>query len=114
MIRLTKAVTAVGTPRFAAVLKQELEHLGERAMPLQQGLRQSGCVGSTPPTVTVLGMDEGGDPVRVRVGVFYTGVIGGCNCADDPSPVDELTEYCELDVRIDRRSGEAVITLRED
>lgn len=49
--------------------------------------------------------------IRARAGIFYTGVIAGCSCADDPTPVDEQNEYCDVRVDIDKQTGEATIAL---
>jgi hypothetical protein len=50
----------------------------------------------------------------VKAGIFYRGVIAGCSCADDPSPMDETSEYCEVLFEIDRRTGEATVSLVEE
>ena len=44
--------------------------------------------------------------IRVKAGVFFSSVMAGCNCADDPSPMDENSEYAELWFEIDRTSAE--------
>ena len=44
-------------------------------------------------------------------GIFYTGVVAGCSCADDPTPVEEQHEYCEVLIEINRATAEAVIRL---
>ncbi len=49
--------------------------------------------------------------VRVKAGIFYKGVIAGCNCADDPSPIDEQNEHCVVQFLIDRLTAEASVTL---
>jgi hypothetical protein len=36
------------------------------------------------------------DCIQVKAGLLYTGIIVGCSCADDPTPVDEINEYCEM------------------
>jgi hypothetical protein len=47
----------------------------------------------------------------VKAGIFYTGVIAGCSCADDPTPVDELNEYCVVQFDIDRMTAETTVRL---
>ena len=49
--------------------------------------------------------------IRVTVGIFYTGIIAGCSCADDPTPVEENTEYCEVQLEIDKKTAETTIAL---
>jgi hypothetical protein len=107
MPRLPQALAAWGTPDFAAVLKRELEAAGPAALPLQQCLTASSYALDTGCSVMVLGAAAEGETIRARVGVFFHGVIAGCSCADDPTPVEPQQEYCELEVRIDRTSGVA-------
>jgi hypothetical protein len=61
----------------------------------------------------ILGVAEGSGTISVRAGVFFSAVIAGCSCADDPTPVDEINEYCESRVEIDRTTAEARLTLLE-
>ena len=42
---------------------------------------------------------------------IISGIIAGCSCADDPTPVDTTTEYCELQLEIDRESAETRVIL---
>ncbi|MEZ5541890.1 MAG: hypothetical protein R3F42_07590 [Pseudomonadota bacterium] len=49
--------------------------------------------------------------IHARAGLFYTGIIAGCSCADDPTPVEEQAEYCVVDITIDRLTGAATIRL---
>ena len=42
----------------------------------------------------LLSASEDAGLLRVKAGIFYTGIIAGCSCADDPTPIDELNEYC--------------------
>ncbi len=114
MIRLSKALHAWGTPGFSDALKQEVEQLDAGALPLQQGLRYSSCVTPRPFQVMLLGVSEAAGSLAVRAGIFYTGVIAGCSCADDPTPVDELNEYCEVLLVIDRNSADTTVSLIGD
>jgi hypothetical protein len=43
------------------------------------------------------------------VGIFYAGIITGCNCADDPTPVEAQKKYCEIHLTIDRTNAAANI-----
>lgn len=112
MIRLPKALAAWGTPAFNAALKHELEHLPADALPLQAGLSASSYVLDNK-TVTAMVIDarEHAGRVRAKVGIFYSGILGGCACADDPTPVNENSEYCVVQLDIDPSTAEAVATL---
>lgn len=110
MIRLDNALHAWGTPDFTDVLKQELAGKAEH-LPLQQGLTVGNYVTDQPVSVSIISMDEAERSLRVHVGIIYSSVIAGCSCADDPTPVNENTEYCELLLEIDRANAASVVTL---
>ena len=114
MIQLTKALSAWGMRDFQEVLKQEIKQIDAKFLPLQQGLSQSSysCDGSH--NAIILSVTEEAGFIRVKTGIFYTGIIAGCSCADDPTPIDELTEYCEVQFDIDKLTAETTITLLTD
>lgn len=111
VIVLPQALAAWGSPRFAAVLAAELQALPPGSLPLQQGLRSSSFALEDGAGFSLIGSES--DPVSIglRVGVFYSGIVAGCNCADDPSPVEPVPEYCELLLSIDRATGQAQVRL---
>lgn len=80
-------------------------------LPLQQALSHSSHVTDRPFQAMILSAHEESGLIQTRIGVFYTGVVAGCNCADDPSPVDEQTEYCVIRVVIDRVTAATTVTL---
>ncbi len=114
MPRLSKALGAWNTPDFAAIFKEEVGQLGAAALPLQQGLSKSSHVSGDRFDVVVLGVTEEPQRIRVKAGIFYQGVIAGCSCADDPTPVDEQTEYCVLQFDIDKKTADTMVRLLED
>lgn len=114
MLRLTESLNAWGSSKFGDVLKQEVEKLDRQHLPLQQGLAATSHVSERPIQVMILGVAEEPECIRVRAGIFYTGVISGCNCADDPSPVDEQNEYCVVQIDIDRTTAESTVSLVKD
>jgi hypothetical protein len=115
MLRLERSAAACRRTEFNATLARELEALGPQHPALnpllQAGLSQTSAVADEPITVSVLGSDEEEGQVRARLGVFYAGVIAGCNCADDPTPVDSLVERCELLLDLDCTTGAARLML---
>lgn len=110
--RLPATLAARGRPEFADTLKRELAALPVDRLPLTQALRQGSHVLDQPVGVRLIGADA--DQLRLRVGIFFASLIAGCNCADDPSPVEPLPEYCELLVEIDADSAEAIVSLLPD
>ena len=111
MIHLTKSLRAWGTPEFANILKQELEQLDPGKLPLQQGLASGSYALDDRVSTMVIATSEAPGVIRAKVGIFFGGIIAGCSCADDPTPVDELTEYCVVQVDIDRQTAETTVTL---
>lgn len=113
MIRLTRSLSAWGTPAFRETLKREIEGLGAHDLPLQQGLSAGNYAIDHGLQAMILGVSEGQTSIQVHAGLFYAGMIAGCSCADDPTPVDEISEYCEVQIDIDKASGETTVALRQ-
>lgn len=114
MIQLPQSLNAWGTPGFKETLKQEIERLDPALLPLQQGLSISSHVAERPFQALILGATEEAGSIRVKAGIFYAGIIAGCSCADDPTPIDEQTEYCVLQFDIDTATAAARVTLLEE
>ena len=110
-IQLGRALDAWGTPAFEAVLKADIEKLDAKCLPLQQGLSQSSYACDEGLKVVIINMTEAAGMIRVKAGIFYSGIIAGCSCADDPTPVDTCPEYCEIRIDIDTQTADAVIGL---
>lgn len=111
-LHLGEALPFRGTPQFDEVIKRLLkQQVG--SLPLQQALSVSSSVAATPITVTVLGIEDCSAVLRVRVGIFYEGLVGGCACAGDPVPETVNNEYCVLSLDIDRSTGATSCQLEE-
>jgi hypothetical protein len=111
MIQLNKSAAAWGSPAFNDILKGELGELGVRQLPLQQGLSGSSHALDSRVEAMIISSTDDTERIHVRAGIFYSGIIAGCSCADDPTPVGELGEYCEVQIEIDKQTAETVITL---
>lgn len=111
MIRLDKALGAWGAPDFGDILKQEIARLGADHLPLQQGLSNGNYVSDDPITVMINSVAEMENVIRIKAGIFYRGVMGGCSCADDPTPTSESNEYCEVQLDIDKATAVAAVAL---
>jgi len=97
---------AWGTPAFARTFCHEVAQLPPGTLPLQLALRMGSHVLDNTPKVMLLSSQHDEHLYRVKAGVFFSSVMAGCNCADDPSPVDQHEEYCELQFEIDPTPGE--------
>lgn len=111
MTRLIKSVNAWSAPNFKDILKEEIEQLDADLLPLQRGLSAGSHVQSDKFTVMILGVSEGEDFIHARAGIFYTSIIAGCACTDDPTPINELNEYCEVRLDINKKTAETTVVL---
>lgn len=113
MIRLTKSLQAWGTSNFEGVLKTELEQISADLLPLQQGLAITSHVTESPHKVMIINVADEAGAIRVKAGIFYSGIVIGCSCADDPTPINEQSEYCEVQFVIDKKTAETSVILLE-
>jgi hypothetical protein len=111
MIHLPDSRNAWGSTRFEAVLKRELaSHAAD--LPLQAALSFGSAVHDAPIEAMLLGATEDADRIEAQVGVFFAGIVAGCNCADDPTPVEPQHEYCELLLIIDKATAATVVLVQ--
>lgn len=111
MITLTDSLKAWNTADFNQRFKSEVEHLPAIELPLQQGLSQTSYVSDEPFSVMVLSTSDDPSSIHVKAGAFYSGIIAGCSCEDDPTPMNTITEHCEMQFDIDKRNGNTSVTL---
>jgi len=114
MIRLPAALAAWGGPDFKTALKRELESLAPGALPLQQAVSMTSYALDERITAIVLSAEAEPGFIRAKVGVFFSGLVPGCSCADDPTPVEPQNEYCELRLDIDRETAAATVTVLDE
>ena len=112
-IVLKNTCKAWGQAELKQVFNHELRGLYVDALPLQQGLKQSSVALNHALSASILNAREVGDNYIIHAGLFYTGMVAGCNCADDPTPQDEVNEYCEVIFTIDRRTGLTAVELAD-
>ena len=111
MFYLSQSLLAWDTDAFSTILKKELCSINPNLLPLQQGLTQSNYASGENLSATVLSVESDNSYIHVKAGLFYTGVISGCSCADDPTPIDETNEYCDILLRIDKKTAETIVAL---
>lgn len=109
--RLPAALAVWAQPVFTETFCREVAGLPHGTLPLQQAMSQGSHVADQAPSVVTLSFKRTGPDLAVRAGVFFQSMIAGCNCADDPSPADTLTEYCELLFLIDTLSAETRVSI---
>jgi hypothetical protein len=67
--------------------EQLLDHLaanGGQLLPLQAGCTQGGWADTNNLSLSMFALDVGKREIVAVVAAFYTEVVGGCNCHDDP------------------------------
>ena len=113
MFYLKQSIKAWNTGSFNEILIKELRSIDSSLLPLQQGLSYSNFAVGDDISAIILRSEETDAQLLVKAGLFYTGIIAGCNCADDPTPVDEINEYCEVLLTINIVSAQTQVSLIE-
>lgn len=98
------AMLACPAGAIETVLKRELEGLPSRTLPLHMCTTRGGYVDDSQISATVIKVEQDQHRVQCKVGIFFTEIIVGCGCGDDPFPENA---YCELMVSIDKITAEA-------
>ncbi len=111
MIRLTGTLNAWGTPDFNDTLKKEIEQIDAAQLPLQQGLSTGSYAIDDKINVMIISVSEAAGSIRVKAGIFCSGVIAGCSCADDPTPVNKESEYCVVQLDINKQTAATTVVL---
>ena len=114
MISLDKTISAWQTEDFEDVFKREVEQLGLEELPLQQALSQGSYACDKDLKVLVINASARQESIQVKAGIFYTGILPGCACTDDPAPDNEYTEYCEVLFSIDLQTALSTVSLLTD
>jgi len=112
-IQLPHTAAACGDESCKAVLQRELQALAA-TLPLQQGMSQGSYPLLDDVQVMVLSVHGQAPRIEARVGVFFKAIIAGCSCADDPTPLDEVNEYCEFRLDIDTATARATLRLADN
>ena len=111
MIELSHTLEAWGSPDFENALKGEIANTDTALLPLQQGLSKSSHVSEGDISVVILDVTETSEFIRAKTGIIYAGIIAGSCCEDDPTPLSEQTEYCEVQFDINKKTAETTATL---
>lgn len=111
VIKLTKSLAAWRTPKFAAAFKLEVASLEAEQLPLQAALTHSSHVADEQIEVVILQSDELDTAIRIKTGIFFSGIVAGSCCADDPSGICSQPEYCELEFSIDKLTADTEVAV---
>ncbi|MCW8891038.1 MAG: glucosamine--fructose-6-phosphate aminotransferase [Sedimenticola sp.] len=108
MVILQQALQDWATADFEASLKTELMALDPGLLPLQKGVNQGGYVDASNLELSLLSANDNGGEIAAKVGLFFSEIIAGCSCGDDP--VTEAV-YCEMNITIEKLTAVAHIEL---
>jgi len=112
IIHLESAARCWSSPDFEDIVRQEIEQLDPSLLPLQQGLTTGSHVIEEPVRAIIFEVtQQQAGVIRVKAGLFYSSVIAGCSCADDPTPQDICQEYCVVQFDIDQQSAQTTVDL---
>lgn len=111
MIKLLNALGTWQSASFPQTLKTELEQLEPGSLPLNKAVTQGGYVDDSHITATILSAKESVQTIHARAGIFFTEIVINCGCGDDPM---ETNAYCELQISIDKTSGQAEFAVLDD
>lgn len=109
VFRLPEALAAWGTADFISTLKREIEAFGALRLVLAQCLNGFGAVDDLI-TVMVLGADDGGEAIEVRMTLLYL-VTETAYCCPVGQLEDKVHGACEMMVRIDKTGAEALFII---
>lgn len=108
MPKLPDSARAWPLDSFAQTLKREIEHLPPGTLPLDKGVSQGGHVDDSRITAIFLRAKDDASAIQAEVGIFFGEIVAGCSCGDDPQTQNA---YCEVRVRIEKSTGEAVFNV---
>ena len=111
MFHLPLSLEAWGHEYFDEVFIQEIKTIDAEQLPLQQGLQHSAYASADKLSAIILQREANETEILLKTALFYTGVIAGCSCADDPTPLDEVNEYCEALFSIDKKTALCTVLL---
>ena len=108
MAKLDIAMQHWNTDEFPEALVRELQALHPDVLLLHKAGNWGGPRDSDDFNITVLNITNDEQQVHARIGVFFTEIIAGCSCGDEPAPING---YCELLLRINKSTAETQIEI---
>ena len=108
VIQLPDSVRNWNSAEFSSCFKREIRGLPSGTLPLQSRGMQNGLVDDSDLSLILLQTTETEDTYTIKTGIFFSEIIGGCSCGDEPAAENA---YCEIWVRIHKKTAEASISL---
>ncbi|HIB28239.1 MAG TPA: hypothetical protein EYO47_03070 [Candidatus Thioglobus sp.] len=106
-----QALDSWDTDDFARVFKQTFNALSLKDLPLMDCCTHSGVIDEASIESTILTSSATQKTISLKIGVFFSEILSGCACSDDPSQAMILeNSYCELLVEINRSDAQIKFT----
>ncbi|MEN8180772.1 MAG: glucosamine--fructose-6-phosphate aminotransferase [Pseudomonadota bacterium] len=105
MSKLSNSLRDWNSDLFPITLKQEIENLEAGTLPLMMGVSHGGIPDDKTVSVSVLKVQDHQTCIQADVGVFFTEILAGCSCGDEPMA---MHGYCEMQVRVDKTTADTV------
>lgn len=94
-----------------ATFKAEIAALPPDALPLQQGMAHGSVAGGDQVSAMVIRTETDAGRIRIHAGLFFSSVVAGCACHNDPTPMGAEAEYSEALFEIERPGGATRVSL---
>ncbi|MCK4742563.1 MAG: hypothetical protein KAT25_01950 [Sulfuriflexus sp.] len=104
VINFISTLNSWGESSFNTKLIGDIMALPKNTLPLQKALSQGDMASERPDKISIMSSEETATEINIKLGVFFTEIISGCSCGDDPG---SLNGYCEMQLTIDRLDGNA-------
>lgn len=108
---VTEVLTRVGASDFDERVVKMIHRLGPETLRLQDASRYGSYALQDELSLSLLSWTENAEEVRLRVSLFFTSVIAGCSCADDPTPLDKVNEHAVLTVTLNKQRHDLEVEL---
>lgn len=99
------------TGEIEATFKEELAATSPDALPLQQGMAHGNVADGDGLSAMVIKTEIDADRIRIHAGLFFSSVVAGCACHNDPTPMGAEAEYSEALFEIERPGGATRVSL---
>lgn len=111
MVQLPNSLRDWNTDAFEKSLKAEIECFRQDVLPLKDAIEDLNSVNDSDLGATFISATDDEKAILAKVGVYFAEVVSCCSCGEG-SPIEEA--YCEMDIRIDKTTGEAQFSVGSD
>ncbi|MCW8825809.1 MAG: hypothetical protein OQK78_05220 [Gammaproteobacteria bacterium] len=111
MAQLPNSLRDWNTDAFEQSLKSEVERFRRDVLPLHDAIENLNSVVDNDLGVTFISATDNENAIHAKVGVYFAEAVSCCSCGES-EPIEEA--YCEMDITIDKSSGDAQFAVRPD